>query len=210
MSKESEAPDFLVPENIVLATANPNKVSEMSALLKPLGIGILIRDNFDDFPDVVEDAGTLEGNAAKKAHSIFEATGVPALADDTGLEVDALDGRPGVYSARYAGKDADSRKNVRKLLGELKSQKNRTARFRTVIAFRNESGCFVFNGVCEGKIRTSPAGDKGFGYDPVFEPEGFYQTFAELSAEEKNEISHRGKAVRRFLDFMGEMQKKYG
>jgi XTP/dITP diphosphohydrolase len=137
---------------------------------------------------------------------VFEQTNWPALSDDTGLEVDALDGRPGVYSARYAGKNATYQDNVDKLLEELAGVevKDRGAQFRTVVALVMGDQTHTFEGVCRGRILTEPLGEEGFGYDPVFQPEGYEQTFAELDAEIKNEISHRGRAMDQFINWLRE------
>ncbi|HEY5267276.1 MAG TPA: RdgB/HAM1 family non-canonical purine NTP pyrophosphatase [Acidimicrobiales bacterium] len=186
----------------VLATANPHKAKEMTSVLGPLGIETRLRP--EEIPDVDETEATLEGNALLKARAITEATGEPAVADDTGLFIDALDGRPGVYSARYAGVGATDLDNVQKALRELESvdSERRTARFRTVIAvtFPNGESWWV-EGVLEGSILTSPKGSGGFGYDCIFAPavlDG--ETLAELSAQEKSAISHRGHALRAFAE----------
>jgi len=154
--------------------------------------------------EVEEDHPTLEGNALKKARYVYEATGLPALSDDTGLEVDALSGRPGVYSARYAGEDATYQDNLEKLLEELAgvAPKDRKAQFRTVAALVSGDDTHTFEGVCRGVILSKPRGDKGFGYDPVFQPEGYNQTFAELDPGVKNEISHRGRAIKKLRNFL--------
>jgi len=183
----------------VCASANPDKVSEIRAVLVPLGIELLPRP--DDLPEVVEDAPTLEGNARLKAVAICEATGMPALADDTGLEVDALGGAPGVFTARYAGEDATYADNVLKLLdalADLPEPEERLARFRTVALVRFPDGREVSAaGWVDGTITLGPRGHNGFGYDPVFEPvEGDGRTFGELTIEEKNGISHRSRALR--------------
>jgi XTP/dITP diphosphohydrolase len=193
---------------LVLASANRDKVSEMEAILQPLGIELLPRPA--DVPDVIEDADSLEGNARLKAVAIATATGAPALADDTGLEVDALDGAPGVRSARYAGPGATYAANVDKLLCELDLHTSagdvRSARFRTVVVVRWPDGReLVRDGVCEGSITHEPQGSGGFGYDPVFVPdEGDGRTFAEMSADEKHAISHRGRAIRALADALRE------
>lgn len=194
-------PDF---KTIVLASRNEHKIEELRSTLAPLNIELKSTFDFAHLEEVVEDKPTLEGNALKKARYVYEKTGLPSLADDTGLEVDALDGRPGVYSARYAGESATYQDNVDKLLDEMAGvdQKNRKAQFRTVIAFVTDNETYTFEGVCRGEIIQKPRGDKGFGYDPVFLPDGHRETFAELDTEIKNEISHRGKAIqelRRFL-----------
>ncbi|AXJ01605.1 XTP/dITP diphosphohydrolase [Cyclonatronum proteinivorum] len=204
----AEKADFSLPDTIVLASANPHKVTELREILSGIGVKLKSTSDFPGLRDVIEDAETLHGNALKKAAYLYETTGLPALADDTGLEVDHLNGAPGVYSARYAGERATYEDNVNKLLRELGSTDNRSARFRTVIAFKNDSGTFFFNGVCEGRITKTPIGDNGFGYDPVFMPEGYNLTFAELMSEIKNNISHRGRAVKKFIRFLEEMRKK--
>jgi XTP/dITP diphosphohydrolase len=189
-------------DKIFLASGNPHKIEELQQVLQPLGIDLTSTRDIPDPEEVVEDKPDLEGNALKKAKFWFDKTGLPSLADDTGLEVDALQGAPGVWSARYAGANATYEDNVNKLLSELNGESNRKARFRTVIAYVTESENYLFEGVCRGYIIEEKRGDKGFGYDPVFVPDGYTQTFAELSSEEKNRISHRGKAVQKFVKFM--------
>jgi XTP/dITP diphosphohydrolase len=182
---------------IVLATRNPDKGRELGALLGGLGIRIRTLADFPSAPEVVEDGTTCEANAIKKAREIARATGVPAVADDTGLEVDALGGRPGVYAARYAGEHATYEDNCRKLLLELAGvpRSKRTARFLTVAAIAFPSGdVHVTQGSLEGLIAEQPLGDRGFGYDPVFLVPEFNRTLAQLTAEEKNRMSHRAKA----------------
>jgi XTP/dITP diphosphohydrolase len=191
-------------QTIFIASANPDKISELIQLLEPYGCSLKsVSDVPGDF-DVVEDQPTLEGNALKKARFWHQQTGLPALADDTGLEVDALNGEPGVYSARYAGNSATYQENVDKLLKEMKGITNRAARFRTVVALTGNDE-IIFEGVCEGEITEEPYGDGGFGYDPVFRPAGFKKTFAELSTVEKNRISHRGKALKKLVDYLGDI-----
>jgi len=191
------------PDNIFLASANPHKIEELQQILMPMGIKLKSTLDYPGAGEVEEDQPDLEGNAFKKARHWFEFTGLPSLADDTGLEVDALEGAPGVHSARYAGENATYSDNVEKLLGELKGSDNRTADFRTVIAYIDSGETeYLFEGVCKGEIITEKRGDKGFGYDPVFVPEGYNQTFAELSSEEKNKISHRGIAVQKFIRYL--------
>lgn len=182
---------------IVLATRNPDKGRELGALLGGLGIRIRTVADFPNAPEVEEDGTTCEANAIKKAREIARATGVPAVADDTGLEVDALEGRPGVYAARYAGEHATYEDNCRKLLLELAGvpRPKRTARFLTVAAIAFPSGdVHVTQGNLEGLITEQPVGDRGFGYDPVFLVPEFDRTLAQLTAEEKNRMSHRAKA----------------
>ena len=182
----------------VLATANPHKTREMRDILTVLGFDVRARP--ENAPDVDETSETLEGNALLKAQALALLTGEPALADDTGLFVDALDGRPGVYSARYAGSGASDADNVAKLLAELNDVPDamRDARFRSVIAVAYpDGGSFTVEGLLEGSIARSPRGSEGFGYDPVFVPAGASgRTLAELTAEQKNELSHRGRALR--------------
>ncbi len=174
----------------------------MQALLEGMGIELLPASQFSGVPEVEEDQPTLEGNARKKALMLHEYTGLPAVADDTGLEVDALGGRPGVHSARYAGPEANDAANRARLRRELEGQENRSARFRTVIAYADGSDVHVFEGICEGHITDEERGAGGFGYDALFIPEGETRTFAEMSKEEKNRISHRARALGRLVDFL--------
>ena len=181
----------------VLATANPHKAEEMRAVLSPLGVDLL--DRPEDVAEVNENGATLEENALLKARALVETTGWPAIADDTGLFVDALDGRPGVRSARYAGEAASYDDNVTKLLNELVGVAvPRTARFITVIAVAFPDGtAFCVEGELDGVITHARAGDQGFGYDPVFVPhDADGRTLAQLSPPEKNDLSHRGRALR--------------
>ena len=182
---------------VVLATRNKHKVEELSVLLGDLGIRIRTLADFANAPEVEEDGATCEANAIKKACEIARATGLTAVADDTGLEVDALDGRPGVYAARYAGEHATYEDNCRKLVQELEGvpHERRTARFITVaaIAIPGEP-VQVTQGVLNGYITDKACGSKGFGYDPVFYVPELKATLAEISAEQKNRISHRAKA----------------
>ena len=182
----------------VLASANPHKTEEMRAVLSELGIELLARPN--DVPDVEETELTLEGNALLKARALVEATGRPAIADDTGLFVEALAGRPGVFSARYAGERATYDENVAKLLDELADvpANERGACFRSMIVVAYPSGeSLCVEGVLQGRITTARRGENGFGYDPVFEPlDTAGRTLAELSAQEKNANSHRARALR--------------
>lgn len=182
---------------LVLATRNRHKGEELVALLGDLGITIRTLDEFADAPDVIEDGDTCEANAIKKARAIAEFTGLPAVADDTGLEVDALGGRPGIYAARYAGEDATYEDNCRKLLRELMGvpRERRTARFLTVAAIALPSdGVRVAQGTLDGVIAEEASGTLGFGYDPVFLIPELGKTLAQLSADQKNTISHRAKA----------------
>jgi XTP/dITP diphosphohydrolase len=195
------------PVEVVLATANPGKAAEIAQIL---GDGVTLLPRPESVPDVVEDSDTLEGNARLKAVAICEATHRPALADDTGLEVDAIDGAPGVHSARYAGEDGEASANRRKLLAELEQvgaarAEDRSARFRTVMLLRRPDGTeVVAEGVVEGHIASEMSGDGGFGYDSLFVPaDGDGRTFAEMASDEKNAISHRGRALRALAEQLG-------
>lgn len=186
-------------KTLFLASGNPHKIEELQQVLQPLGIDLKSTLDITDAEEVEEDQPDLKGNALKKARFWYHKAGLPSVADDTGLEVDALNGRPGVYSARYAGENTTYKNNVDKLLREMEGKNNRSARFRTVIAFVTDQDEHFFEGICRGKIITHRKGSKGFGYDPVFVPDGYDRTFAELESSEKNKISHRGKAVQKFL-----------
>lgn len=189
-------------DKLVLASRNKHKISEMQEILKGLGIEVLSALDFPGLEDVDEDQPTLEGNALKKARYVHKKTGLPSLSDDTGLEVNALDGAPGVYSARYAGENVTYQDNVMKLLAELDGVIQRSAQFRTVLALVDGDTENTFEGICEGEILTEQKGERGFGYDPVFRPKGHEQTFAEINPEIKNEISHRGRAIQKFIEFL--------
>ena len=189
---------------LIIATRNVHKLEEIHAIFDfPLdkaqggqGLELLSALDFPDIPDTVEDRDTFEGNAIKKAQELCDATGLPAMADDSGLEVDALGGAPGVTSARYAGEPCDYAANNQKLLRELEGKENRRARFRTVIALaRPGEEPLSVEGTCEGIIIEESRGSNGFGYDPLFVPDGYSETFAELPAEVKNKISHRANAL---------------
>ena len=181
---------------LVFATRNPGKVREIADLLSA-HYDIIGLDEVGCREDIPETAPTLEGNAIQKAEYVLDNFGVHCFADDTGLEVNALDGAPGVHTARYAGEAKDPEANMAKLLDALKNQSDRGARFRTVMALTTPSGTLTFDGICTGQIAIQRSGNKGFGYDPIFIPEGeTSRTFAEMSAPEKNVISHRARAVR--------------
>ncbi len=193
------------PCTLLLATNNADKVAEMRDFFAGLDLVLSTAAEFPQIPAVEEDQPTLQGNAIKKASALAAATGLLSLADDTGLEVDALNGRPGVYSSRYAGENATYSDNVNKLLAELQDvpAAGRNARFRCVIALVDGSSIETVEGVCEGVILTGRQGQGGFGYDPVFFIPETGRTFAEMSLEEKNRISHRGRALqqaRRLLE----------
>jgi XTP/dITP diphosphohydrolase len=183
---------------LVLATNNRHKIAEMSAVLSGLDVDIVTKDSFPDFPDVEETGSTLEENAKLKAIAVFRHTGLPSLADDTGLEVDALNGEPGVYSSRFAGPGCSYADNNHLLLTRLSGVPSelRTARFRCVIAVCfAENAVEIADGSIEGRITTELRGTSGFGYDPVFEIPELGRTFAEITAEQKNSMSHRGRAL---------------
>lgn len=185
---------------LVLATHNKDKITEIKSLLQELPIEILTFSDFDHFPDVIEDRNTLEGNAEKKAREIFNITGMPSMADDTGLFVDALDGEPGVFSSRYAGENVTYEDNRKKLLDEMKDihVEKRDAVFKTVIVFiKNNEEKYVVEGECKGYIGFEEKGEMGFGYDPIFYLKESNISFAELPLEEKNRISHRGRALQK-------------
>ncbi|MCF7832820.1 MAG: XTP/dITP diphosphatase [Candidatus Marinimicrobia bacterium] len=192
----------------ILATQNRDKIKEFK---NKLGAAICLKtlDDYPNIPDVLEDGTTLEENALKKAREINAFTGLPAIADDTGLEVDALDGAPGVYSSRFAGESASYQDNVIKLLNELKGLKmeQRSARFRTSIAFVDSREAWSVHGSVEGFILEHPKGEDGFGYDPVFYYEPLQKTFSELDLDTKNTISHRGKAIDAFIHKLKELNQ---
>ncbi|MCF7804119.1 MAG: RdgB/HAM1 family non-canonical purine NTP pyrophosphatase [Candidatus Marinimicrobia bacterium] len=183
---------------IIIASGNQDKVAEIREIMARPGLRIKTLAEFENTPAVVEDGNTLYENALKKARVIYKSLGVPVLSDDTGLEVDYLDGAPGVFSARYAGEDATYEDNVQKLLRELRSvpRKNRSARFRTVAVFFDGQQDLSGEGTVEGIITEEPRGDGGFGYDSVFEALETKQTFGEMNGKAKNAISHRGRALR--------------
>ena len=185
-------------KKIVIATHNTDKKKEINALLKNLSVNVLGMEHFPNIESIEETGSTLLENSLIKSRTVNQITGLATIADDTGLEVDALDGAPGVYSARYAGLNSTYEENVEKLLFELKDvpEALRTARFRTVISYVDFKKEFVDEGIIEGMITFKPSGNKGFGYDPIFKPLGFEKTFSEISKEEKNTISHRALALK--------------
>ncbi|TXD83311.1 non-canonical purine NTP diphosphatase [Subsaximicrobium wynnwilliamsii] len=186
---------------IVFATNNPNKLKEVQSLI-PKKIQLLSLEAIGCTEDVPETQSTIEGNAKQKADYIKTHYGYDCFADDTGLEVEALHGEPGIYSARYAGKQRDANDNMDKLLNNLEDKPNRNAQFKTVIALHLSGKTKTFTGICKGAITTAKRGKDGFGYDPIFKAEGFDQTFAEISLAEKNEVGHRGKAVRQLVAYL--------
>jgi XTP/dITP diphosphohydrolase len=196
-----------MPETLtlVIATGNPGKTAEIRDLLKGFPINIKNLEDFGPIPPVVEDGDTFDENAYKKASFVSKILGLPALADDSGLVVEALGGAPGVYSARYAGENASDRQRYTKLLDEMKGQTNRRAAFECVLSLAVPTGAaLTYEARCEGVIAEKPAGDGGFGYDPVFYYPPLKKTFGELSREAKSRISHRGKAL---LELRAELDK---
>ncbi len=186
---------------LVFATNNKDKVKEIRALLGD-NIELLSLKDIGCTEDIEETENTLEGNAKLKADYVTENYGYDCFADDTGLEVEALNGAPGVYSARYAGENVSYEDNVQKMLQEMRGQTNRKAQFRTVIALNTRSKQHLFEGICKGNILKIKRGNKGFGYDPIFEPIGSDKSFAEMSLEEKGMISHRGLATKKLVEFL--------
>jgi XTP/dITP diphosphohydrolase len=188
-------------KKLVFATNNKHKLDEVRAILEP-EFSIVSLAELNCTEDIPETADTLDGNALIKAQYIHDKFGLDCFADDTGLEVDALNGEPGVYSARYAGEDHNAQNNMCKVLAMLGENKNRSARFRTVIALIQEDQTTYFEGRINGNITLQPRGASGFGYDPIFVPENYVSTFAQLSAEEKNQISHRALAVKKLVNYL--------
>jgi XTP/dITP diphosphohydrolase len=188
-------------KSLVFATNNSHKLREIREITGDEFIISSLKDIGCD-EDIPEEAETIAGNAAQKAWFIYRKYGLDCFADDTGLEIEALDGRPGVKSARYAGEDCIAENNIRKVLHELDGEKNRKARFRTVIALVTGGREFLFEGTVEGIILQEKRGADGFGYDPVFLPEGFDQSFAEMPAALKNSISHRGAAMKKLITYL--------
>lgn len=188
-------------KELVFATNNPHKIGEIKAIIGESFTVLGLKD-IGCHEDIVEDAGTIEGNASLKSNYIWNKYGKNCFADDTGLEIEALNGRPGVKSARYAGDDCNPENNIRKVLQELSGIENRKARFKTVISLILDGNELKFEGTVEGKIIQEKRGKEGFGYDPVFVPDGYNQTFAEMPANEKNRISHRGMATRKLIDYL--------
>ena len=186
---------------IVFATNNLNKLSEIQALV-PCSIEILSLSDINCYEELPETKPTLEENSLQKAKYVFENYGFNCFADDTGLEIDVLGGEPGVYSARYAGEHCNAEDNIQKVLDKLYGKENRTANFKTVIALIIDGVENLFQGECNGNITNKRCGADGFGYDPIFIPHPFDKTFAEMTKQEKGLISHRGKAVKRLLDFL--------
>ncbi|MEW6086735.1 MAG: XTP/dITP diphosphatase [bacterium] len=199
--------------DIVVATRNKGKLKEIKEILKGLDVNLLSLDDFSDLPDVVEDGLTFKNNALKKAKIISEITGFPVISDDSGLQIDVLNGQPGIHSARFSGdnaKDADNIKKVLDLIKDVPEQK-RTARFKAVLCLYFSKRKVKFTeGTCEGRMIFAPRGENGFGYDPIFVPKGYKKTFAELSGKTKNRISHRAKAMKEMKKIIGSMVKGAG
>jgi XTP/dITP diphosphohydrolase len=186
---------------ILFATSNKNKALEIQKLI-PEGFEILTLNDIDLQEEIPETSNTIEGNAIQKTNFIIENFGIDCFADDTGLEIEALKGEPGVYSARYAGEEKDSNKNMELVLKKMQGFSNRKARFKTVISLSLDNKSYLFEGIVEGNIRKDKIGNLGFGYDPIFEPENIGRTFAEMTIEEKNTISHRGRAFEKMIHFL--------
>ena len=189
---------------LVFATNNVNKLKEVQEML-PNSIELLSLKDIHCFDEIDETETTLEGNARLKASHITAKFGYNCFADDTGLEVESLDGKPGVYSARFAGEPSNSENNMQKLLVDLEDKENRKAQFRTAVALNLDGKKHLFEGICKGEILTKKQGEKGFGYDPIFTPAGFSKSFAEMTSEEKNIISHRGIAIKKLVDFLSKI-----
>lgn len=189
---------------LVFATNNPNKLKEVQALL-PDFIELKSLEDIGCTEDIIEDSPTIEGNALLKANYVKEKYGYDCFADDTGLEVTALDGAPGVYSARYAGPQKDAMDNMNKLLINLATHADRSAQFKTVIAFAKADKIVTFEGICKGQITKERMGDGGFGYDPIFMPDSYDATFAQMVLSLKGKIGHRGKAVEKFVNYVASL-----
>ncbi|SJZ48334.1 RdgB/HAM1 family non-canonical purine NTP pyrophosphatase [Porphyromonas cangingivalis] len=192
---------------LVFATHNDHKLQEVRAILGDLVDVVSLKD-LQDFDEIEENGLTLEENASIKARTVFTRYGLPCFADDTGLEVKALDGAPGVYSARYAGPGHDAKANMAKLLKEMEGIEDRRARFRTVVSLVIDGKEYLFDGEVAGEIMLTPAGVEGFGYDPVFRPEGCTESFAEMSTEKKNGMSHRGRAIQALARHLSQLPRK--
>lgn len=186
---------------LVFATHNKNKFTEVKAML-PHHIELLSLDDIGCNEEIEETEDTIEGNAILKANYVRDHYKLDCFADDTGLEVKSLNNEPGVFSARYAGDSNDSQANIKKLLKNLEDKADRFARFKTAIALSINHSHIMFLGICEGEITKEHRGDSGFGYDPIFQPKGFEETFAEMTLQQKSEIGHRGKAMRKLIEYL--------
>ena len=193
--------NFPIDMKLVLATHNKDKCAEMAAILGEFPIDLLTLEAFPEIGEIIEDGNSLQENALIKARAVFKQTHLPSWGDDTGLEVDALDGKPGIYSARYAGESCSYSDNVNKLIKNMQSipKKQRTAQFKTAIAYVSENMELVSEGVVEGLIAITPKGVGGFGYDPVFYVPEKGKTYSEMNMKEKNQVSHRGKAINNMI-----------
>jgi len=187
--------------NLVFASNNKNKIAEIQSML-PENIKILSLEDINCLEEIPETADTIEGNAILKADYVTQKYGYDCFADDTGLEVNALNGEPGVYSARYAGEQKNADDNMNKLLDALKNEEDRSAKFKTVITLNLKGKQYLFTGIAKGTIISEKIGENGFGYDPIFQPENYSETFAQLPLDTKNSIGHRGKAVQQLIDFL--------
>lgn len=190
---------------LVFASNNKNKIKEIQQLL-PDSTEILSLESIGCHEEIPETAETIEGNAIIKANYVTEKYGYNCFADDTGLEIEALNGEPGVYSARYAGEQKDANDNMDKVLNALGDSNNRTAQFKTVIALNINGEQQLFTGIAKGEITIEKSGNQGFGYDPIFRPEGYQETFADLELAIKNKISHRGKATQMLISYLSEVK----
>ena len=190
---------------LVFATNNQHKIEELQAMLDK-NIKLLSLKDIGCIEEIPEEQDTLEGNASQKSFYVYNKFGYNCFADDTGLEIEALNGEPGVYSARYAGEEKSAQANMDKVLHKLAKIKNRNARFRTVISLVIEGSEELFEGIVEGEILAEKRGSSGFGYDPIFQPNGFEQTFAEMNLTDKNKISHRGRAVEKLISHLKNLQ----
>ena len=190
---------------LIFASRNKNKFLEIKKLI-PKNIKLRKLDDLNFFKEIPENEDTIEANATFKAEFIYNKFDVNVFADDTGLEVESLNGKPGVHSARFAGRKCDSNQNINKLLDLLKHKKNRKARFKTIIVLILNKKKYQFEGIIQGEILHSKQGDNGFGYDPIFKPKNFTKSFGELSIEIKNKISHRGIAIRKLINFLNEIK----
>ena len=193
--------EFTFMKELVFATNNLHKLKEIREIIGRQ-FKIISLDEIGCYEDIIEDAETIEGNASLKSWYVYNKFKMDCFADDTGLEIEALDGKPGVKSARYAGDDCNPENNIKKILVELAGQRNRKARFKTVISLIRQDTEILFEGTVDGVILNEKRGEGGFGYDPVFLPDGYDESFAELSAEEKNKISHRGRAMQKLISYL--------
>ena len=187
--------------DLIFATGNQNKLLEINKII-PNNVKIISLKDLKFSDDIPENENTIEGNAIYKAKYIYNKFNTNVFSDDTGLEVEALNGEPGVYSARYAGEACDSNDNINKLLKKIKKKKNRSARFKTIIALIIKNKIHTFEGIINGEILKNPIGENGFGYDSIFRPAGYSKSFAELSINEKNIISHRSLAIKKLINFI--------